>query len=586
MTGEEYRNAILERLTKRDSQTGLYVELIQTNVRQSDAVISLRKQNDGMSLELNKLRRENDDMRIKLESGGGEKSERVAILEQKLFRAQEELTEVHRTKGANAQQLINLNLALQETEKEKNVANDTIEKKVKELESIQQELEDIKGKYAESQKSNQVIKDEHDALLLLCNQTEIKLRDCQSENSEMEKQLLDLKRFQAEQIEHERTSHNKLMEMVRPTQISSTPESNVNGSPPSTAGSPQKTTTDRSFFQRASQRASQIFGIKPTVQSPSAESTPERVTQHQGCLYVKLPHRARCKWKAHDGEVTSVKFSLSGEVLATGGSDKLIKIWSAVGDKCILEHTLRGSNGGITCIDFDAHEQLLIACSNDYAIRLFALPIQRLKLTLTGHAGKVLAARYLSYGSKMVSGSNDRTVKIWDLKGGSCVKTYLAGSSCNDVVTTDQSGECVASGHFDKKLRFYDTRSGSSTNFEITVSGRITSLDTPLDKNTILCCTKDHALEIVDLRKRTVLKSFQNDLFRVATDHSRCAYSPNADYVAAGSSDGTVLVWNALTGDIETTIHEHNDPILSCSWNGGSLLTGDKGKNCILWTDT
>lgn len=56
--------------------------------------------------------------------GGGEKTERYSALEQKLFRVQEELTEVHRTKGANAQQLINLNLALQETEKERSVLNE------------------------------------------------------------------------------------------------------------------------------------------------------------------------------------------------------------------------------------------------------------------------------------------------------------------------------------------------------------------------------------------------------------------------------------------------------------------------------
>ena len=36
------------------------------------------------------------------------------------------------------------------------------------------------------------------------------------------------------------------------------------------------------------------------------------------------------------------------------------------------------------------------------------------------------------------------------------MKTVFAGSSCNDIVCTEQ---CVMSGHFDKKVRFWDIRS-------------------------------------------------------------------------------------------------------------------------------
>ncbi len=55
------------------------------------------------------------------------------------------------------------------------------------------------------------------------------------------------------------------------------------------------------------------------------------------------------------------------------------------------------------------------------------------------------------------------------------VKTLFAGSSCNDVVVVD--GMNVIGGHFDKKIRFYDLRSDSSTTREILLEGRITSLD-------------------------------------------------------------------------------------------------------------
>jgi autophagy-related protein 16 len=54
------------------------------------------------------------------------------------------------------------------------------------------------------------------------------------------------------------------------------------------------------------------------------------------------------------------------------------------------------------------------------------------------------------------------------------VKTIFAGSSCNDLVTIH--GTNILSGHFDKRVRFWDYRTDSSTN-EILLQGRLTSLD-------------------------------------------------------------------------------------------------------------
>lgn len=43
-----------------------------------------------------------------------------------------------------------------------------------------------------------------------------------------------------------------------------------------------------------------------------------------------------------------------------------------------------------------------------------------LQHTLTGHSGKVMAAKFLGEPSKVVTGSHDRTLKIWDLRSKAC----------------------------------------------------------------------------------------------------------------------------------------------------------------------
>lgn len=87
-----------------------------------------------------------------------------------------------------------------------------------------------------------------------------------------------------------------------------------------------------------------------------------------------------------------------------------------------------------------------------------------------------MAAKFLGEPSRVVTGSHDRTLKIWDLRSKACVETKFAGSSCNDLVITDGSGSTIISGHFDKKIRFWDTRTDCSAN-DIVLPGKITSLD-------------------------------------------------------------------------------------------------------------
>ena len=56
---------------------------------------------------------------------------------------------------------------------------------------------------------------------------------------------------------------------------------------------------------------------------------------------------------AHDGEVNAIQWSSSGNLFASGSSDRKIKLWEYQGGQCTCKGSLLGSNAGITAIEFD-----------------------------------------------------------------------------------------------------------------------------------------------------------------------------------------------------------------------------------------
>lgn len=92
--------------------------MIFVDNRLFDAANVLRSENLQLSVQIEKLRLENGHAGTSVSSAETKLHEKIQHLEQKLLSQQEELTELHRRKGENAQQIIDLNAKLHEKEKQ------------------------------------------------------------------------------------------------------------------------------------------------------------------------------------------------------------------------------------------------------------------------------------------------------------------------------------------------------------------------------------------------------------------------------------------------------------------------------------
>lgn len=204
---------------------------------------------------------------------------------------------------------------------------------------------------------------------------------------------------------------------------------------------------------------------------------------------------------------------------------------------------------------------------------------------MTGHSGKVTSAKFLNE-AKAVTGSFDRTLKVWDLRTHACLETKFAASCCNDMVTTDGAGTTIISAHYDRKVRFWDLRTDSIP-VTVELEGKVTSLDLSKDGHYLLCCVRDHTIQMLDLRNHNqAVRSFTHVDFKVASDSTRVAFSYDTSSVAAGSADGSVYVWN-VNGEVVSVLKEHKSPVSAVSWHPFSsvLASVDQSRKCVIWTD-
>ncbi|XP_063906656.1 autophagy-related protein 16-1 isoform X2 [Zophobas morio] len=553
-----WRENILSKLQERNRfQTDCFQDLIAQHNKIFDAVNALKHENLQLSIQNEKLRLDGD------RAGGGDSRlhEKIQCLEQKLLTQQEELTELHRRKGENSQQIIDLNAKLQEKEKLIVMKDISLAENAAKITSLQAEITLFDRNNKELKLLNEALRDEHQALHLAFTCLEDKLRKLQDENRQLVERLMNYKTKDADRMNEE--NENFLNEDTK--HFSSVRH------------------TFSLFRKRFAKMQKEIEEACRDTRGVSPEDLQEG---YGPSCQSTIPTKACVKFDAHDGEVNAVKWSPLDRLVATGGADRKVKLWEISKGTCESKGMLVGSNAGVMAVDFDSTGTLILGASNDYASRVWTVADQRLRHTLTGHSGKVMAAKFLGEASKVVTGSHDRTLKIWDLRSRACIETKFAGSSCNDLAIVDSSGSTIISGHFDKSIRFWDTRSESSAN-NILFNGKVTSLDLTRDGKYLICCVRDDTLKLLDLRMNHVVNSFSSDGFKVGCDWARVTFSPDGQYLAVGSADGSVYIWGVSSSKVEGVLKEHSSAVTATGWHpyGTMLASVDRSKKAVIWSD-
>ncbi|XP_029160701.1 WD repeat-containing protein 47 isoform X5 [Nylanderia fulva] len=261
--------------------------------------------------------------------------------------------------------------------------------------------------------------------------------------------------------------------------------------------------------------------------------------------------------KHHKGSIYCLAWTPDGRLMATGSNDKTVKLMRFNADTSNLEGqevelTMHDGTVRDLCFleDTSNKSSLLISggagdCKIYVTDCTTGTPFQ----ALSGHSGHVLTL-YNWGGAMFVSGSQDKTVRFWDLRTRGCVNMVtpatVPGSRVGSPVAAlcvDPSGRLLVSGHEDSSCVLFDIRGGRTVQ-----------------------CFKPHAADIRSIR-----------------------FSPSAYYLLTAGYDNK-LVLTDLQGDLtmplpSVVVAQHQDKVISGRWHPTefSFLSTSADKTATLW---
>lgn len=266
-------------------------------------------------------------------------------------------------------------------------------------------------------------------------------------------------------------------------------------------------------------------------------------------------------------DVHSVAYSSDAKLLATGGTSMKARLWDGQTGRFL--GSFKGHKGRVT--DAYKYQVSSVAFSPDgrtlasgggkkmprnavkkaspednmvclWEIRTGELyPIGERLAIFTEHTDRVSTVVFSPDGKVLASGSQDKTIQLWDINTRSHLKTLTGHEDGITAVVYSPDGNTLASGSQDGTIRLWHAHTGDLMLPPIEETGQVTSLAYSPDGNLLASGSEDaNAVHVWNAQTGKRLQTFTGHTQSV----NAVVFSPDGETLASVSEDGTILLWD------------------------------------------
>jgi WD40 repeat protein/uncharacterized caspase-like protein len=294
----------------------------------------------------------------------------------------------------------------------------------------------------------------------------------------------------------------------------------------------------------------------------------------------------------HGGVIRAVTFSHDGRMVLSASDDKTLKLWESATGR--LLRTIEAHSSYVTSVAFlpdGSDGSSAVSGGWEGTLKLWNVATGKLLRTFEGHAGavqwvaispdgrKIAASSQVLTGQsadgRVISGSDQRTIQVWDVATGELLSTFNGYP-----VVFSPTGRTLLAGSRDKTLNLWDVATGELLRSFEPYSEFVSSL--AFSRNGRFALSGGgQTLKLWDVAKGKLLHTFEGHSGLI----NSVAFSPDGRTALSSSMDKTLKLWDVATGKPLRTFEGQSEVVASAvfSPDGHFLLSGSYGKTIKLW---